>query len=803
MATVTTKVIEKTGQTIESGISYRYVISQIWNTDTTPYNLSVSLEVYFTNSGSDRTIGSFRYQANVNNSKYGGVSYDLIKIDSEQTLRVFYRTFNLTVEESQADTMDVAVEIQYRYNGKTYMSESDTVPIENVLLSSFSNEDKEALANNTAAIKCKILLKETDDLPETVLTENNSVKNWEYDDERLVPNKGFIGQFVGRTLDGELQNISNDFNINGREMELRFGVHHMDTHQDNWYSFGNFIVSDPENDEVIDNTKFETMDYRKLFNKDFDGSYVSDNFPTSYNDLMGVGLTDEQKQSFVVTPVTALWVAQYTCEQVGVDLATTNFTNANFQIDINPFQAGEKCRDVMKAVGQLAFSWVRIGWDNRCYIDFAKKTTDNVDTHNVIDKNQYFSLSTKETTVPVDGVAFGMLNIDGETAFKTLNDIPVDEAKNIIYLYDNPFLYTYELRLAAVQQGSVLFGLTYTQLSSETVGHPWIIGPDMIEIRDMEDNPRYTYGFNNIIKYSGHIRSQISSMDETEIEKTLGYTSEVVRATRMASISVNKQEGVTTLLNGKVTTIEDTVNNNMYTKGQINELIANELGLTNRYITSGGANKFRNTGLWYKENNEYEFWTGSVSVVDDANSASSTAMMLQNGSVSQLLTNIPNGKYTISFKSEKLNQTATLQVLINSVDYSSSIDTFGKFEQTIDVTTNSIEIIFACNAANGWKIWELMCNVGEVALVWTQHPDEVRTDTVSISKGLTITSTTTDAVFKANADGIRIENKSKNTTTNFLEDGMETENATIKKQAKISGALHTIVGNQTWISGIL
>lgn len=692
-----------------------------------------------------------------------------------------------------------------------------------------SDADKIALRNNTAAISCKLIVKAKDNLPEIILTENNSVKTWEYNDDRIVPSQGFIGQFVGRTLDGELQNISDTFDINGREIELQIGVVHIGTQYEylsseenvslateeyarisavdnegdttNWYSLGTFIVTTPEDDEVRDNTKFECMDYTKLFNKDFDGDYTDETFTTSYNDLMGVNLTEEERANFTVTPVTALWVAQYTCAQVGVELATTNFTNYDFSIDINPFQAGETCRDVMRAIGQLAFSWVRVGWDDRCYIDFTQKDISSVDQYNVIDKNQYFSLETVEDTPAVNAVGFGMKNIDGETAIKKQSGT---DGENCIYLYDNPFLYTFDARYRAVQQCDVLFGLTFSQLNAETIGHPWLIGTELINVKDMENNPHYTYAFNKKITYGGHIRSIINSINETDVEKTLGYTSSTVKATRQASITVNKQEGTIEYLTSRVSTVEDGLGNT-YNKEEVNQLIQDAAGLTNEYMTSGGNNKFRNTGLWYEEDNGsgYEYWSGSVEVSDDSNSASGTVMMLQNDTLTQTLTGIPNGKYTISFKYERLNPTGTLHVLINSTDYADLLSTGGSFEQSFDVTTNSIEISFICNTNNGWKIYELMCNVGAAASVWTQHPDEVRTDTVNISKGITITSSTTDAVFKANADGIRIENTSKNTTTNFLEDGLETYNATIKKQAKISGALHTIVGSQTWISGIL
>ena len=168
--------------------------------------------------------------------------------------------------------------------------------------------------------------------------------------------------------------------------------------------------------------------------------------------------------------------------------------------------------------------------------------------------------------------------------------------------------------------------------------------------------------------------------------------------------------------------------------------------------------------------------------------------------MAQLVDSVPNNKYTISFKYEKLSELATATISINSIIYTLGDD--GTFAQTFDVGGNSIEVIFYCDVPNGYKVYELMCNVGTEPLVWVQHPDEMRTDTVNISKGITITSTATDAIFKAGASGIRIENKSKSTTTEFLENGMVTNNAEIKDQAKITGSLFTKIGRQTWINGL-
>lgn len=431
-----------------------------------------------------------------------------------------------------------------------------------------SEADKQALRNNTATIQCKIIvIDEEDETNNIVLTESDAIKDWEYTDDRIVPGKGFIGQFVGRTLSGNLHNISDNFNISGREIELQLGIRRPaeeseieDETDDNeiqyittYYSLGNFFVTEPEDNEVNDNTKYEAMDYTKLFNAPFNADFTDEEFTVSYNDKMDPGNAEYGE-------VTALWLAQYTCKQVGVELATIDFTNNDFAIDINPFRAGETCRDVMKAVAQLAFSWARIDWDNRCYIDFA--VPESALEEDVLDVDQYFELKTVEEVKPVDGVGFGITNIDGETAFLYAEGVTEETAQNVIYLYDNPLLYTFELRQAAVDNGGVLFGLTYMQLSTETIGHPWFTSNILIGVESLAGDTYYTLPLKNTIKYSGHIRSIISSDDKTEIEKTLGYSSSYVNEIRKAEIAVNKQEGTLTQLTESIKQLDERENNN-------------------------------------------------------------------------------------------------------------------------------------------------------------------------------------------------------------------------------------------------
>ena len=428
------------------------------------------------------------------------------------------------------------------------------------------NEDKQALLNGTARIRCKLIVKATDTLPEIILTEQNSVKDWVYNDERYVPQQGFIGQFVARTLEGNLQNISDDFNIENRELELQLGIVRNTT--ETWYSMGNFIVTDPEDNEVKDNTKFQAMDYTKLFNKRFDGDFTNSVYTASYNKLIETG------------SVTALWLAKYVCAQVGVDFPQTSFTNSAFAINQNPFQAGESCRDVLKEISKLAYSWVRIGQDNKCYIDFNQVNDSSVDIHNVINKDTYYTLETKKTIYgPINNVVVGMSGVDGES-HSIKDQASINRyGEHTIYIYDNPLTNTFELRELAQQKANKLFGLNYVHLEVETVGHPWLQGNERINVLDMEDENNFTYPFNKSLEYNGHIRSVINTMGESEVESTLAYESGFVKNIRNASLNVDKQNGKISAL------IEDVTEQNGIVTDKINNLQLDLNGTTLRVAT--------------------------------------------------------------------------------------------------------------------------------------------------------------------------------------------------------------------------
>lgn len=350
-----------------------------------------------------------------------------------------------------------------------------------------SESDILALINGNATIPYRIFIEGND----TPLTEDEIISTT-YEDYRYVDtNSLVVGQFVARTLEGSILNVNRDLLIENKDIEIQMGVKVGDT--TTWYSLGNFLITKPEEDDVKDKMTFRAMDYTKKFNKQFDSTSIT-------------------------FPCTALELAQGVCSQCDVELATTDFTNADFIVENNQYEENTSCRKVMQDIGKLAYSWVRIGWDNRCYIDFEVKT--NVESHNIITNDNYYDFSKQQKQFgPVNRVVIGLKDVDGENV--SVQDDESIETNGLctLYIYDNNLTYTPELRQQVIESGRRLFGLKYTPVEVNTTGHLWLIGYEVVRIVDMEANAIDTYPFDRTIEYMGHIKSKLVSKAETQVQQ--------------------------------------------------------------------------------------------------------------------------------------------------------------------------------------------------------------------------------------------------------------------------------------------
>ena len=652
------------------------------------------------------------------------------------------------------------------------------------------DEDKQALHSGDSVIKTKIIVKPSTTENEMTLTEENSIVTWEYTEERRVPDVGFIGQFVARTLTGKLQNISDDFNIEDRHVELQIGISRINSDTENWYSLGTFIVTNPEDDEVADNTTFEAFDYTTLFNVNFNPYYTSEHFTQSFDKVLA------DKGHF-----TAMELAQYTCEQAGVTFGTQSFNNDDFIIDSNQFIESNSCRDVMKAIAQLAYGWCEIGWDDVCYIVTPSLDKDNIPDTNVITNDEYYNLETqKKPYGPINKVVVGLQDVHGEQ--DSVQDTSSIDENGIheLGVWNNPITWTMDLRHLSLNGAEKLYGLSYTPLSMETIGHIWLKANELIKVKNMEGAEIYTYPFTKIIKYSGHIKTEISSEAETDTEQSVGYNRDISKDLRDIYFRVNKE------MKEMNAHIEDA-------EGDIENLQITLEGLDNTVIDAGGNNVLRNTGLsttetvWVDAENSYsgyEFWEGQANKEANFNAISKVSIFPKTNEYGNFRQQVSasNITHTLSFHYMKHVELANCSVKINEAEYPLDSTSFVEFKNTFTVNTKLITIEFITDTENALEIYDVMLNVGLASLSYSQNENEITTDTVKIGKGITITQSNLDTTFKADADGVRILNNSGEATSGYTGKGMWSNSADIKDNATISGLLIKKSGNQTWLTGI-
>ena len=262
----------------------------------------------------------------------------------------------------------------------------------------------------------------------------------------------------------------------------------------------------------------------------------------------------------------------------------------------------------------------------------------------------------------------------------------------------------------------------------------------------------------------------------------------------------------------------ENLTNNYYTISQTNELVQTaEDGLVNAYTTTGGANIFVNTGLWFvNDNNDqnvnpYEDWKGKALRKSNDEASNGNSILLQNGTFEQEQ-EVPNGNYSISFMYKKLISQSVASVVINGKEYQLNSTTLKEFytgkknekneyiTEPIVVTAGHLKIQFKCNTNGGVEIYDLMANKGSIKLAYSQNQNETTTETVKISKGITITSTNMETIFKANANGIRILTLQNEKIAYFTDKGLSTKELIVENKAQMCSTLISEVGDQTWFT---
>ena len=435
-------------------------------------------------------------------------------------------------------------------------------------------------------------------------------------------------------------------------------------------------------------------------------------------------------------------------------------------------------------------------------------------SNNIDIVEDYTNLDDKRDTHEINAVRLGLSNVDGNDATRIKDGVDPENA-NWLEINDNPFAYTIEKREQLIDNiFNKIKDFGYSSFKTETSFKPYLTCGDLIKFKRKNG-----VLVNTILLRYKHNFDEITLEAPSIIKASVNYIrpKNEVDFIKRVEIKVDRNTNEIEMVSSQTQNVQDNLNNNYYTINQTNTLIQNaETGVTNTFSEAGGNNILRNTGLWFESNdtdNPYEFWLGKAKRGNNDNATNYKTILLQNGSFIQEQ-EVPNGNYSISFWYKKLISQSVASVVINDKEYQLDSTDYKQFytgekdsetneyiTEPIVVTSGHIKIEFKCDADNGVEVYDLMCNKGSVKLAYSQNQNETTTDTVNISKGITITSSNDENVkFKADYDGIRTLNKNGDVKTRFTDKGMETDEAIIRYKEQTCGTLIQEVGDQTWFT---
>lgn len=512
---------------------------------------------------------------------------------------------------------------------------------------------------------------------------------------------------------------------------------------------------------------------------------------------------------------------QAVCDAIGIVFADKEKEFANYDkvvenelfLNEEGGNLGFTFRDVFDQLAQVTASTICLNLNDELEIRYINDTNDTIDDNFLKDINVKFG----EKFGPVNSIVLSRagqsdniyLDIPESVEINGRKEIKISENQFMNFNNRNEFLPDILEKLAGLEYYTNDFtstGICYYDVCDRYnvevngIAYPCIMFNNEILVTQGLEELIYT-------DMPEETQTDYNKSDKTDVKLNQVY------------IIVNKQTGEIEAMAKKVTEVSDGLGN-VYTKEQANQLIANaETGVTNTFSEAGGNNILKNTNFSAKEvleeGQKYEYWFGNVEKKSNANAVNDTAIILQEGSLYQEQ-KVSNGQYTLSFYYKKANPLANVSLKVNDKEYElTELDDFKLFQtglkddegvyitESIIVTNNALKVEFITDINNSCEIYDIMCNVGSIKLAYSQNANETTTDTVNISKGITIISSETDVKFVANSRGIytmpkNAEGTEEDISTKFTDEGLKTKSAVVENEAEIVGIRRQRVGNQIW-----
>ncbi len=251
-------------------------------------------------------------------------------------------------------------------------------------------------------------------------------------------------------------------------------------------------------------------------------------------------------------------------------------------------------------------------------------------------------------------------------------------------------------------------------------------------------------------------------------------------------------------------TLELIVSNNRTLNDRINQVDISLSGIKNSLTQGGGDNIF-----YYAK----EFWTGNTEE-DVANLEEYTDTDIQQNSISGMgytinkgwskqKVQVKNDNYVISLKYKKLVDLATGYILLNGTRYDLTEANWAELVIKEKIDTNVVDLEIYSDTNGAFEIFDLMGHVGTEKQIWMQNPNETRTDTVSIGKGIQVNSSAMNTYTRIDADGNRTFNSATGEVVMEATDKGVSAKEVKANAGQIGGIFIQEIDGQTWISSLL
>lgn len=623
------------------------------------------------------------------------------------------------------------------------------------------------------------------------------VDNIEYDGSILKTypkithkNSAMIGGFPAKTCSFEIYDINNNLDFEGKEITVYRGLDVDGTTE--WIPQGIFI---PTADKITTNISTKTIAFNGIQDKSqlFDLVYESN---LNWSD----GTTH-----------TGLEIVQEICTKLGITLETTTFNWYNYSFKQPNFSSNTTYREVISKIAEIGGN---IAYISRTGGLVIKSQTS---TGHSIARKRYSKLSKEKQFGLINVVVLGKEGMNDDIIYPSTLPSNAVEWK----ILDNPFVDLYREEMIETVASYIIGQSIIPFTLNNFVDGFYLDLNDTIQVTDKNNNifNATILNYESTSRIKSNIGADVQNNSTTnynlagsnkkgildvkaDVDHIKGQINLIVEEQNEQGESLNQIQIDNENIKSTTSSIQTNLENNYYTVEKVNELIQNaESGLTNTFLRAGGNNLLRNTAPFFMESeNTAEYWNGNVKRTKETDSISGYALLLQNGTISQTINLSPN-QYAIKFKYKKLTVAGTCTVQYNGRTIELTEEE-GVIETTGIVNSGQFEFKVICDTDNSFEIYDLMLNVGQVAMPWTQNANESTSNTVNISKGITVSSNTSNTLSTMNDDGFKV----KNATTSeevmvATDDGGKFKNIEASR-GSVAGVLMQKIGNQTWISGV-